>query len=156
MKFRKGFVSNSSSSSFVCDTCKETFSGWDASPSEFEHQYCVNGHVICEDEIMVERGEEFDFEDWDYEVPAEYCPCCQFQIVSDDDIEDYLRYKYKVSRDDAFAEVKALNKRRKKLYPHEYVVYVCKQKDTTIDAEVESLKEEFDSYNAFRKAIRNY
>lgn len=48
MKFRLGFVSNSSSSSFVCDICNETFSGWDASPSDFDGvRECQNGHIIC-------------------------------------------------------------------------------------------------------------
>ena len=48
MKIRNGFVSNSSSSSFVCCVCDEILSGWDASPSDLGMKMCVNGHTFCE------------------------------------------------------------------------------------------------------------
>jgi len=48
MKIRKGFVSNSSSSSFVCDVCHHDESGWDLCLSEAEMSECVNGHVFCD------------------------------------------------------------------------------------------------------------
>ena len=47
MKFRKDFVTNSSSSSFVCDICGNVESGWDMSLQEAEMVECVNGHTIC-------------------------------------------------------------------------------------------------------------
>ena len=47
MKIRNGFVSNSSSSSFTCDVCGETMSGWDQGLSEFDMFECVNGHTCC-------------------------------------------------------------------------------------------------------------
>lgn len=50
MKIRNGFVSNSSSSSFTCDVCGETYSGWDACLSEAEMYECENGHTFCESE----------------------------------------------------------------------------------------------------------
>jgi len=51
MKIRKGFVSNSSSSSYTCEVCGETVSGMDIG-----HGYgdegtgmfdCENGHTVC-------------------------------------------------------------------------------------------------------------
>ena len=95
MKIRKGFVSNSSSSSFVCDVCGEEVSGMDMSLSEAEMYECENGHTFCkkeavgvgeDEEINLEDGEELD----EYQVPAKYCPCCQFQAVSDGDIITYF------------------------------------------------------------------
>ena len=47
MKIRTGFVSNSSSSSFVCEICNEIYSGWDACPSDFDMDQCEKGHVFC-------------------------------------------------------------------------------------------------------------
>lgn len=47
MKKRNGFVSNSSSSSFTCEVCGETQSGWDMSLSEAEMTECEHGHTIC-------------------------------------------------------------------------------------------------------------
>lgn len=52
MKFRKDFVTNSSSSSYVCEICGRTESGWDLSLSECEMMECVNGHVFCVDESL--------------------------------------------------------------------------------------------------------
>ena len=48
MKTRSGFVSNSSSTSFTCDVCGTTESGWDASASDCGMCECEVGHVFCE------------------------------------------------------------------------------------------------------------
>jgi hypothetical protein len=48
MKIRKGFVSNSSSSSYICDICGEQAVGYDISLSDYEMYQCVNGHIFCE------------------------------------------------------------------------------------------------------------
>lgn len=52
MKFRKDFVTNSSSSSYTCDICGATESGWDISLEEAGMVECVNGHTICNDELL--------------------------------------------------------------------------------------------------------
>jgi len=48
MKIRNGFVSNSSSSSFVCDVCHGVESGWDMGLSDAEVTECEVGHVFCD------------------------------------------------------------------------------------------------------------
>ena len=48
MKIRSGFVSNSSSSSFLCDVCGCMESGYDASLADMEMHECVNGHTVCD------------------------------------------------------------------------------------------------------------
>jgi hypothetical protein len=58
MKIRNGFVSNSSSSSFVCCICGEEYSGWDSSPSDFGGGTCVNGHEFCSCKGTKELTEE--------------------------------------------------------------------------------------------------
>ena len=52
MKFRKDFVTNSSSSSYVCEICGRSESGWDMCLSDCEMMECVNGHVFCCDEAL--------------------------------------------------------------------------------------------------------
>jgi hypothetical protein len=47
MKIRTGFVSNSSSSSFICVICGEEASGWDMGLSEADMFECENGHTCC-------------------------------------------------------------------------------------------------------------
>lgn len=47
MKLRNGFVSNSSSSSFMCQITKETFDIWDDSDlTDTELASCKNGHIF--------------------------------------------------------------------------------------------------------------
>ena len=55
MKIRKGYVSNSSSSSFVCEVCGEIKSGYDVSFSDMGMVRCTRGHVICEHHIQGDR-----------------------------------------------------------------------------------------------------
>lgn len=52
MKYRLDFVTNSSSSSFICEICGRVESGWDMSVSEAGMMECVNGHTFCEDEAL--------------------------------------------------------------------------------------------------------
>ncbi len=56
MKIRKGFVSNSSSSSFVCDICGNAESGYDASPRDLGMLRCQNDHTYCESHYVVDDG----------------------------------------------------------------------------------------------------
>ena len=46
MKIRVGFVSNSSSSSFICDVSGEVVSGWDIGLSDAEMYQCEKGHTF--------------------------------------------------------------------------------------------------------------
>lgn len=48
MKYRKGFVSNSSSSSFVCELTGHTEAGYYSSAKDLGFFECVNGHTIVE------------------------------------------------------------------------------------------------------------
>lgn len=78
MKVRKGFVSNSSSSSFICEVCENVESGYDASPSDVGMCECENGHTLCQscvpdfDSIELKKGF----------IPSNQCPICGFTNVS--------------------------------------------------------------------------
>jgi AraC-like DNA-binding protein len=184
MKFRKDFVTNSSSSSYVCEICGRTESGFDIGLSECDMYSCVNGHTFCCDEalekpsrkemikLILEKKyfleyhtkEELDDKDdivlFDeyltedgWEVPECMCPICQFIEYSEYDLSAYLLKEYGVSRDEVFAEVKQLNKRRKKLYENEYITYVCKKFNLNPTEIVAGWKEQFGTYSNFRKSL---
>lgn len=193
MKIRKDFVTNSSSSSYVCEICGRTESGWDLSLSECEMLECVNGHVFCYDEAIEvsdkkdliklilenewnkdvyyesryqnfseEELQEIEYEDLIvyfcsdhcYGVPECVCPICQFIEYSEYDLSAYLLKEYGITRDEVFAEVKQLNKRRQKLYENEYITYVCKKFDLNPTEIVAGWKEKFSSYSEFKKWLR--
>lgn len=57
-KIRSGFVSNSSSSSFICDICGREEFGFDMCLDEAEMCECENGHTICLDHIIYPESQE--------------------------------------------------------------------------------------------------
>ena len=107
MKIRLGFVSNSSSSSFICDVCGRSEGGYDASLSDFEMLTCYSGHVFCADEVInIDNEYENDeqkfnnlqeyLEGYDNcEIPSIYCPICQMKHFKKDDFIKYIIKTYK-------------------------------------------------------------
>ena len=52
MKFRSGFVTNSSSSSYVCEICGDCEGGYDMSLEDAEMYECENGHTFCRSHVF--------------------------------------------------------------------------------------------------------
>lgn len=197
MKIRSDFVTNSSSSSFVCEICGRTESGWDCSVGDVGMMECVNGHVFCCDEALDRplkaemlkmilenewNKERYDYNTREYRdfteeelrhydddtlyeqfcceesryygVPECVCPICQFIEYSEYDLSAYLLKQYGVSRNEVFAEIKKLNKRRRKLYENEYITYVCRQFNLNPTEIVAGWKEKFGTYSEFKTWLR--
>jgi len=92
MKIKTGFVSNSSSESFVCDVCGDIRSGWDAIPSELGFQWCENEHYFCEEHL---KGDvvRINSTAWGECVSTESCPVCSLIDVRDSDLLEYCLKK---------------------------------------------------------------
>lgn len=118
MKIRNGFVSNSSSSSFICDVTGRVESGWDITLEEAEMYQCKNGHTFLEDcvinkeefdklisECSDEDSEEFD-EDFRYYIPTEFCPICTLTHIDDTMVLKYLIAKGYIDIDNVMKEIR--------------------------------------------------
>lgn len=89
MKVRNGFVSNSSSSSFICDVCGEVESGYDCSLSDFDMSQCEHGHVFHDGHI--ENG----FNDQTTEFKFKYLKSIQEKYIRElhESLSSYLQKK---------------------------------------------------------------
>jgi hypothetical protein len=123
MKIRNGFVSNSSSSSFISDYSGEEYSGWDMDYREGGCVECVNGHVF-EDQHLVgitvgeiedavaEEEEKYNNdelgddeimwgEEWFCKIPAKNCPCCLGLKVAKCDVLPFVLKKFGLTFEEA-------------------------------------------------------
>ncbi len=181
MKFRKDFVTNSSSSSYVCEVCGRSEEGRDLCLSEAGMYECENGHTFCEDEIVespnykeflqqaiiddeellseLDSMSEDELEDFaiDYEfryyIPEKYCPICNFLAYSDYDMSAYLLKTKGIAREEVFKEIKKVNKRRKKLYDSEYILHVCSKFNLTEKDLIDEVKNQFSTYKKFEEYL---
>ena len=118
MKIRHGFVSNSSSSSFICDVTGRIASGWDMSLEEAEMCECKKGHTFSEYCVLNEKefnellekskdedSEEFD-EDFRYYCPEKFCPICSLTHIDDTMVLKYLIAKGYINIDNVMKEIR--------------------------------------------------
>ena len=112
MKVRIGFVSNSSSSSFLCGVCGEITSGWDISIEDTDMLQCVEGHIFCRGHSIKTQeegqgGSEFMDKDEDPDqLLSEHCPLCQLESITDRDLATYLLRGR--SRKEVLKEIKSI------------------------------------------------
>jgi hypothetical protein len=152
MKKRIGFVSNSSSSSFICGVCGEEFSGMDVGLSDANMIECVNKHTVCKEHLKDLTTEDKK----------------KYLLVSDQDRE----YKNKITlmkSDDEIEEAwdEYMYDGGEYEYPDELcpicqfeivdvkdtLEYLLKKYKLTDESILKELKNEFGSYKEFKKHI---
>jgi len=121
MKYRSSFVTNSSSSSFVCDVCGATESGWDMGLTDAGMYECENGHTFCDSHLVPkpevpacqepnshDGGDDDAEEDEDerYGVKAARCPICSFKMIYHADALKFLMKKHNITDANILADMK--------------------------------------------------
>lgn len=145
MKERHGFVSNSSSSSFICEICGKEGEAFD--PSEVGMVECIAGHVFCKEHaINKDMGTSYDsynedrrirvknFDDLhdDKWIPSLYCPLCEDA--------SYEYFTSAIPEGSLFTEQDILK-------------YMLKMNKTTEKKMLKVMEERFPTHIAFREFI---
>lgn len=124
MKKRNGFVSNSSTSSFICQICGETDVIYDDGCEEDSiYISCEKGHNFCashlfegagmhkvvkdipEEHIISEEEEDYTKEKYAGHLKKEYCPICNFKCVALEDKEKFFDLVYNIKTNEDFVNL---------------------------------------------------
>ncbi len=121
MKTRNGFVSNSSTSSFICDFCGEVEAGMDLCLDDVGMIACRNGHefhIDCagkyskkiekylEGSNKDEDNEDESDEDRRYEADPSVCPFCQLDKLTQKDELGFRRLENPESEESILNRIK--------------------------------------------------
>jgi len=157
MKIRKGFVSNSSSSSFICDVSGEEHQGMDIGLEDAGMYCCTEGHYFLEEFLIGELPEDDEDENGDdirYAMPKENCPICSFKCLMEDSMVLYVGKFYNITSNEVFDYMKSTNKRLRKLRNKYWFEYLEKlTKVTKLQLEVE-IKSKYKNLDEFENGIR--
>jgi hypothetical protein len=106
MKYRQGFVTNSSSSSFICQISGRSEEGYDLSLSDAEMYICQNGHTFSDKYLIGELlpnkyGKDEDRGD----INEKNCPICQFKEMIPIDVLKYIMNEEKITKEVILATI---------------------------------------------------
>lgn len=155
MKKRMGFVSNSSSSSFLCEVCGEIESGMDLCLGDAGYCECADGHVFCEGHKLEKVKEEKEEKKVKEKKPC----CCEMKKCEcededededeDDDYDDDDEYdEYHVP----IAECPVCQ--FKTLTDVDGFTYMQKMHNVTVPQLLSQISSTFPSYKMFSEFLR--
>lgn len=100
----------------MCDVCGNSEGGWDCVLADVDMVECENGHTMdvscCTVDSNGHNVEDYlngdtEHEDPDrYDVPAQYCPICSFEMISSHDLERFV-YKEIIQREKLIEMIKS-------------------------------------------------
>jgi hypothetical protein len=161
MKIRNGFVSNSSSSSFICDVCGDVESGMDMSASDFDMVECVNGHCFCNDHAkglpettpqMIRDNITSQIKNNKYSTAEDKKINLQeLAEIADEDLEDFLSDNYS---DNGVPACQCPICSMISLSDADGYAYLKKKYSLTNGQVLEYIRNDFKTYDEFEKYLR--
>jgi hypothetical protein len=151
MKIRTGFVSNSSSSSYICDVCGYSEYLWEP---PYGFTYCCKGHGLCKDCFTIDDTKITEIANLSADEIMkvfglrEDCKWHQISIkcIKEDKSEDLIREL--VTEDELIEEFCPI------CSFEVYVAYVCGELGKNTVKIAEEIKDRFDNYQEFMEFIR--
>lgn len=105
MKIRNGFVSNSSSSSFICAVSGGVEAGMDLCYSDAGFVQCENGHEFYEEYALPGYRDADDFDE--YCLPERFCPICTLTHIRNEDVLAFLLVNNGIDRKELEQRIRA-------------------------------------------------
>jgi len=152
-KYRKDFVTNSSSSSFVCDVCGNTESGMDMGLRDAGMYQCENGHTICEGEVGSINWKEFLQEviDQDDYTSDGVKLIDELNNMEDSELEDLaMDYDFRYDMSQKYCPICNLSTYIDK----DMLSYLLKSKELTSEDILNEIKIKFGTYDSFKEYLK--
>lgn len=168
MKIRQGFVSNSSSSSFVCDVCGQECSGMDMELTWARMIECVNDHTVCYKHLDVQLSDlVFTRQEAIEYIKSLPYPECRKEIIaeieqmSDDEFnEEFDELKDEINEemfDDGYGypSTHCPICQLKNVTNDMALDYICKKTNVTIQKVKEDIKAQFKNVDELNKYLKD-
>ena len=157
MKIRTNFVSNSSTSSFVCLICGNQEAGSDcASAHDYGFTHCENGHCMCEDHVNEKDkdNEPTIAEMKEKLIELEYSKKEDLEEMDNYDIEASYEDMMLENDDDELTEDKCPICQFKNLVLQHAAVYLMDKYNISEKNLLAELKGKYKTYDEFEKLLK--
>lgn len=161
MKIRNGFVSNSSSSSFICDVSGRVESGMDMCIEDAGMYECENGHTIDEDYVLEYDLREMVVSSLKREIATyenKYGDVDKLakinEITDEDELQEYVEEEMDLEERYNLPAAACPICQLEESTSDDMVKYLLKELNKTKKDAQKDIKVKFDDYEAFQKHIK--
>jgi len=160
MKIRNGFVSNSSSSSFICEISGRVESGMDMGIEDAGMYECVNGHTFDEDYVLDYDYKEMIINKLEGDVKrhgnkyGDEDHLLKIKELDRDDIDDYIDNN-DIEIDDKYSlpEIACPICQMKNTTNGDLISYLLKELNKKREEVEEDIRVKYSDFDAFKKDL---